>query len=243
MTTKSSLFPNSSQMSYSFGLASEQRLKIDDVYNPIFAWRSLSHHIVRYPRDLRAHAQRILLGQNNDEIANFLPGSLQDLFLVLNNDGYPLRKHLLDLSEQYLTNEEFSFFSHWIKHNAKNDTTHHCWKTGSVLSTGSCGGVLLLKSEEKKDEITTSAAYTDVLEEARTCLDYGQLDVAQQLLEDEILKSPQSKEIEEELLTIYQYSRAKEQFENLTKKLLEKGVTLSEEWQKCQQNSTTWGEK
>ncbi len=242
MITKSSSFPDSSQMSYSFGLASERHLQIDDNYNPLFAWRSLSHHIVRYPRDLRAHAQRILLGQNNDEIANFLPGSLQDLFLVLDNDGYPLRKHLLDLSEQYLTNEEFSFFSHWIKQNAKNDRTHHCWQSGSVLSTGSCGGKPLLKTQEE-NEIATTTAYSDVLEEARACLDYGQLDVAQQLLEDEILKSPQSKEIEEELLTIYQYSRDKEQFDILTKKLLEQGVILSEEWLECQQNSSTWNEK
>ncbi len=242
MTTKSFLFPKSSQMSYSFGLGNEQRLQIDEEYDPVSAWRSLSHHIVRYPRDLRAHTQRILLGQNNDKIANFLPGSLQDLFLVLNNDGYQLRKHLLNLSEQFLTNEEFSFFSHWIKQNAKDDQTHHCWQTGSVLSTGSCGGELLLQPEEKA-VTQTVATYDDILEEARACLDYGQLDVAQQLLEAEILKSPQSTEIEEELLTIYQYSKDKEQFDNLTKKLLEKGVTLSEKWLKCQQTSSTWGEK
>ncbi|MCK5814244.1 MAG: hypothetical protein KAH03_08290 [Cocleimonas sp.] len=242
MITKSPLFPDSSRMSYSFGLASERHLQVDKGYSPISAWRALSHHIVRYPRDLRAHTQRILLGYNNNEIANFLPGSLQDLFLVLDNNGYPLRKHLLDLSEQYLTNDEFSFFSHWIKQNSKNDKTHHCWQNGSVLSSGSCGGKPLLRQEES-GETEAVAAYSDVLEEARACLDYGQLDVAQQLLEDEILKFPQSKEIEKELLTIYQYSRDKEQFDNLTKKLLEQGVTLSEEWKECQQNSSTWSEK
>jgi hypothetical protein len=229
-------------MSYSFGLASERHLQVDKGYNPISAWRALSHHIVRYPRDLRAHTQRILLGYNNDDIANFLPGSLQDLFLVLDNNGYPLRKHLLGLSEQHLTIEEFSFFSQWVKQNSKNDKTHHCWKKGSVLSTGRCGGKGLLRQQEQAEAVTVSA-YSNVLEEARACLDYGQLDVAQQLLEDEILKFPESKEIEKELLTIYQYSRDKKQFDQLTKKLLEQGVTLSQEWEECQQNSTTWGEK
>ena len=240
MTTKSSLFPNSSQMSYSFGLAGERQLQVDEGYDPVSAWRALSHHVVRYPRDLRAHAQRILLGQNNGEIADFLPGSLQDLFLTLENNGYPLRRRLLDLSEQHLTGEEFSYFSHWIKQNAKNDTTHHCWQIGSVLSSGNCGGESLLNQEE--DEKDVAAAYIGVLEEARACLDYGQLDVAQQLLEDEILKSPTSIEIEQELLTIYQYSRNKDQFDILTNKLLEQGISLSDEWKKCQQNSSTWGE-
>jgi hypothetical protein len=230
-------------MSYSFGLAGERSIQIDEGYDPVSAWRALSHHIVRYPRDLRAHAQRILLGHHNGEVSGFLPGSLQDLFLILENNGYALRKNLLDLSKQHLTDKEFTFFSLWIKQNAKSDKTHHCWRTGSVLSSGSCGGESLLDQQEQAETLNTSAStYTDVLEEARACLDYGQLDVAQQLLEDEILKSPQSKEIEQELLTIYQYSRNKDQLIALGKKLEAQGVTLSEEWNECQQNSSTWGE-
>jgi len=240
MTSKSSIFPSSLQMGYSFSLAGERSLKVDDEYNPLVAWRTLSHHIVRYPRDLRAHTQRILLGQNNSDIANVLPGSLQDLFLALGNAGYPLRKRLLDLSEQYLTNDEFSFFAQWIKQNAKDDKTHHCWQSGSVLCTGQCVGEPLLHKEKTTEE---TKGYGDVLEEARACLDYGQLDVAQELLENEILKSPDSKEIEEELLVIYQYSKDKKKFDQLSKKLLSQGVTLSEEWKECQKSSNTWGEK
>ena len=241
MTTESSLFPSSSQMSYSFGLAGEKSIAIDQGYDPVTAWRALSHHVVRYPRDLRAHAQRILLGHHNSDVSSFLPGSLQDLFLILENNGYALRKNLLDLSAQYLTKKEVSFFTQWIKQNAKNDKRYHCWRTGSVLSTGSCGGESLLDQEEQERESST-ASYTDVLEEARSCLDYGQLDVAQQLLEDEILKSPESKEIEQELLTIYQYSRNRDQLIALGKELEAQGVTLSEEWIECQQNSSTWNE-
>ncbi|MCK5917108.1 MAG: hypothetical protein KAG34_01690 [Cocleimonas sp.] len=241
MATKSSLFPNSSQMSYSFGLAGERHIQIDEGYDPVSAWRALSHHVVRYPRDLRAHAQRILLGQHNNDVSSFLPGSLQDLFLILENNGYALRKNLLDLSKQHLTEQDVSFFTHWIKQNAKNDKMHHCWRAGSVLSTGSCGGESLL-NQQKQNKESSTATYTDVLEEARSCLDYGQLDVAQQLLEDEILKSPESKEIEQELLTIYQHSRNKDQLTALSKKLVALGVTLSEEWVECQQNSVTWGE-
>ena len=240
MTSKSSVFPSSFQMGYSFGLAGERSLKIDEEYNSLSAWRTLSHHIVRYPRDLRAHTQRILLGQNNSDISNFLPGSLQDLFLALDNAGYPLRKKLLDLSEQYLTNDEFSFFTQWIKQNSKDDKTHHCWQTGSVLCTGQCVGTSLLYEEKGIEE---KSGYTNVLEEARACLDYGQLDVAQELLENEILISPDSKEVEKELLTIYQYSKDKNQFDQLTKNLLSQGVSLSEEWKECQKSSSTWGEK
>jgi len=240
MASQSSLLLDSSQMSYSFSLADERCIQVDNRYDPVAAWRALSHHIVRYPRDLRAHAQRILLGHTNKEIVDFLPGSLQDLFLILENNGYPLRKHLLDLSKQHLTDKEFSFFSRWIKQNAKSDKTHHCWQTGSVLSTGSCGGQSLVSTEEQSDT-SAATAYADVLEEARACLDYGQLDVAQQLLEDELLKSPQSKAIEQELLTIYQYSRNKHQFDIVTEKLQKQGVTLSAEWLECQQSSSAWG--
>ncbi len=243
MTTKSSLFPSSSQMSYSFGLASERGIEIDQGYDPVSAWRALSHHVVRYPRDLRTHAQRILLGHHNNDVSSFLPGSLQDLFLILENNGYALRKNLLDLSKQHLTEKEVSFFTQWIKQNAKSDKTHHCWQTGSVLSTGSCGGESLLDQQaQQQNEESNAATYTNVLEEARACLNYGQLEVAQQLLEDEILKSPQSKEIEQELLTIYRHSRNRDQLVALSKKLVAQGVTLSEEWTECQQNSATWGE-
>ncbi len=240
MPTKSSTLPSSLEMSYSFGLAGERHLKVDEEYDPLSAWRTLSHHIVRYPRDLRAHTQRVLLGHYNSQIANLLPGSLQDLFLALDNAGYPLRKHLLDLSEQYLTNEEFSFFSQWIKQNAKDDKTQQCWHPGSVLSSGQCVGKSLLLQEDTAD---TNTGYIGVLEEARACLDYGQLDVALQLLEDEILKSPDSKEIEEELLTIYQYSKNKDQFDKLSEKLLSQGITLSDDWLACQKSSNSWGEK
>lgn len=238
MTTKPSLFPNTNEMSYSFGLAGETRLHVDEGYSPLSAWRALSHHIIRYPLDLRAHTQRILLGHNNDEISNFLPGSLQDLFLVLENSGMALKKQLLSQSEQYLTNDEFSFFEHWFQQDNKNE--QQCFQSGSVLSSGNCRGKLLLKKEERE---IIEAGYTDVLEEARACLDHGQLDVAQQLLEDEIIKHPNAKDIEEELLTIYQYSKNSKQLKILSQQLLKQGVTLSEQWIECQKKASLWDVK
>ncbi|MCK5902531.1 MAG: hypothetical protein KAG28_05225 [Cocleimonas sp.] len=237
MANKSSLFPDSFDMSYSFGLADERHLQVMSDYPPLTAWRALSHHIVRYPLDLRVHTQRILLGQNNQDVKKFLPGSLQDLFLVLDNHGYPLRKQLLMLSEQYLSKEEYAFFNQWTTQNTKSNKVQHWWHLGSVLSTGSYGGEPLVK-EERAEVLDTG--YVSVLEEARACLDYGQLDVAQQLLEEAILKAPESEEIEKELLTIYQYSKNKNQFDKLSQQLLKQGVTLSEEWKACQKTSNSW---
>ena len=58
----------SAQLPLSFKMSAERSLRLSagDGFEALPTWRYLSHHIRRYPHDLRAHMQRILLAQNNE---------------------------------------------------------------------------------------------------------------------------------------------------------------------------------
>ena len=58
-----------------FQLEQERSLYLSGHYPARRSWRHLSHHVSRYPHDLRAHTQRILLAQET-ELHDQLEGSL-----------------------------------------------------------------------------------------------------------------------------------------------------------------------
>ena len=76
----------SAQLPLSFRMSAERslRLSADAGFEALPSWRYLSHHIRRYPHDLKAHVQRILLAQS-DDLGDCVEGSVLDLFLALGN--------------------------------------------------------------------------------------------------------------------------------------------------------------
>lgn len=219
-----------------FTLANEKGLRLDQYGTPERAWGFLSHHIRRYPQDLRAHTQRILLAQG-ESLQDRLAGSLQDIFIALGNAGQQLRAHLLELTKSQLNADDANFFSAWLEQGSAFAGETMKWRMGSLLASGQEAPTASLLHIERSQE---TAQYTDVMAEVVACLEYGQIDTARELLEAEIQSGNTDEAMEQELVSIYQYTRDKERLDAMIKHLQEAGRDLSPVWLEKQQESESW---
>jgi len=153
------------------------------------AWRFYSHTIIRNPNNLGLHTHRVFFAMNYKEGA-FLPGSLFDLFYVLDNAGEALRIRLLKASIPFLSNKELHRFAYWIKSDNKKQYKYR-WMAGSVLSEGLFGADQELISKTANVPANTCLS---PLEEARSCIEYGQLDMAQTILQDALKNAASNSE-------------------------------------------------
>lgn len=220
-----------------FNLSNEKRLSLGSDYNLVAAQRNLARHIARYPQDLRAHSQRILLAIDNIEGETpKLPGYLQDLFIVLGDNGKSLRSSLFELSKNYLSPHKRREFSEWLQKGDSYNQTQE-WNEGSILAMGS-KGVTLIKRPVVALE-AQEVGFENVLEEVRSYLEYGQIEEARELLEQAMLSTPDA-ELEDELLNIYYYTRDADALNTMGQRIVENGGTLSEAWGVMQEISATW---
>ena len=226
------------ELPLTFSLASERQLRLQHYSEPLRAWRFLSHHVRRYPHDLRAHTQRILLAQQ-EVLRSRLAGSLQDLFLALGNAGHLLRERLFHLVKDDLSRADEMFFQEWLQvaADAAGVEAYQQWREGSVLSTGQDTASIKLLAIERSQE---TAEYSTVMEEVFACLEYGQVDTAQALLETEDIAGRGDAAMEEELANIYQYTRSKDGLANMIKHLEETGREVSALWLEKRQESEQW---
>lgn len=223
------------ELPLTFRLPVERQLTIPHEYDAYRAWRFLSHHVSRYPQDLRAHTQRVLLCQQ-EPLSQFLAGSLQDVFIALQGAGRLLRERLFARVNASLTEPDRMFFQGWL------DAEDHQafqgkWHEGSLLSTGD-GSIpqRLIKVERVQEQ----AAYSNVMDEVLACLEYGQVDDACVLLEQEAAAGRMDEAMEQELLNIYQYTRNKEGLGNMIKRIQEAGKEVPAAWLEMQQASEQW---
>ncbi len=155
--------------------------------DPDTAWHFYSHSIRRNPNDLELHTHRVFFAMLHKN-AVLLAGSLLDLFYVLKDAGTNLCIRLLKASMPYLDNKDTLYFAMWIKTGIKKGMGHK-GVAGSVLSDGLHGPDLplihIVKDESEKAKLSP-------LEKARSCIEYGQLDVAKAILEEAIAKDSEN---------------------------------------------------
>ena len=179
----------------------EQKEDLD----PNAAWHFYSHSIRRNPANLKLHTHRVFYAmQHND--ASFLSGSLHDLFYILKDAGEGLRIRLLKASIPYLSKKETLYFAMWIKVGIKKGMGYK-WVSGSVLADGLVGPDQALFTK-KVAEFTHPQL--SPLEEARSCMEYGQLDVAKGILEKALKKDAKNAALREELAYLNQYTKSRE---------------------------------
>ena len=169
------------------------------------AWHYYSHSIRRNPADLTLHTHRVFFAMHHKDAA-LLPGSLHDLFYVLKDAGERLRIRLLKASLPYLNDQDRLYFAMWIKTGIKKGMGYQ-WVNGSVLSDGLYGPdqmlITMKVAAESEEEISP-------LEEARASMEYGQLDVAQKILDDAIAEDPDNKLLRDELDYLNDYVKSRE---------------------------------
>ncbi|HPY38918.1 MAG TPA: hypothetical protein PLM98_00255 [Thiolinea sp.] len=234
------IFPGGSAASVALPLAfrmpDEKNLRLAPNYDALQTWRFLSHQIRRYPLDLRAHVQRILL-THQEGLTDRIEGSLMDLYLALGTEaGLTLKQSMLEQCTPYLSTEAVQFFKQ-LQTEGANQGLDREWRLGSVLATGENNVHHPLIRVERPVEVSR---YTSILEEAQACLEYGQIDIAQELLEKEILAGHNDPAIEQELLNIYQYTRNKDKLTQLTAQLVAAGLEPSDTWKAHQSEADNW---
>lgn len=169
------------------------------------AWHFYSHYIRRNPSDLTLHTHRVFFAMKHKD-AVLLPGSLHDLFYVLKDAGEQLRVRLLKASLPYLSKQDTLYFAMWIKTGIKNGMGYQ-WVNGSVLSDGLTGPEHSLITMEK---IENGNNVLSPLEEAREYMEYGQLDVAQDILLKALDEDPDNQTLIEELDYLSNYVKSRE---------------------------------
>jgi len=173
--------------------------------DPDAAWHYYSHSIRRNPSNLKLHTHRVFFAMQHKD-ASFLSGSLHDLFYVLKDAGQSLRIRLLKASIPYLSKKETLYFVMWIKVGIKRGMGYK-WVSGSVLADGLVGPDQPLFTKHSAE---FNHPKFSPLEEARSCMEYGQLDVAKDILKKALKEDGNNSALREELLYLNQYTKSRE---------------------------------
>jgi len=173
--------------------------------DPDAAWHFYSHSIQRNPQDLSLHTHRVFFAMQHNG-ASYLAGSLQDLFYILKDAGVKLRIRLLKASIPYLSEKDVHYFAMWIK-TGINKGVGYKWIQGSVLTDGLFGpDTDLIEIEKSVGEQTVLSP----LEEARSSMEFGQLEVAKKILIEALDTDPENIDLINELDYLSQYTKSRQ---------------------------------
>ncbi len=160
--------------------------------------RLLAHRVRRNPQDLRAHVLRIqlLVAARRQHRLN---GALVDLYIALQGEGLALRERLLAAATPLLGRRQRAFFADHRKRplSARQPIPG---LRGSVLCEGYEGVAELIVAD------SLQAGYSSALEEALSCIEYGQLEQAQAVLEAALLENPEDESVCHELANLYAHT-------------------------------------
>lgn len=178
---------------------------VTDNIDPDAAWHFYSHSIRRNPKDLALHTHRIFFAMRHKD-AEFLAGSLHDLFYVLKDAGENLRIRLLKAAMPHMDKKDILYFVMWIKTGIKKGMGYK-WVNGSVLTDGLEGPDLDLITIHSDNAAQAELA---PLEEARSCMEYGQFDLARKILQRALEENSDDSLLLEELAYLNQYAKSRE---------------------------------
>ncbi|WP_020558156.1 hypothetical protein [Thiofilum flexile] len=220
------------QVDLVFRVPDVKSLQFDESFDPLTTWHYFTHHIRRYPHDLRAHTQRVLLA-TRPVLHSKLAGTLQDLFIALGTSGQALREELLEVAQPYLSNIDNAYFESWLK----TPVLDSPWREGSILVSGNTTKPKVLVQLQKT---TTIQQYASVLEEVYDCLEYGQVERARELLEAECLRPAHDPIFDQELLNIYQYTRDQGRLNQMINTMQKMGFIVPDSWFDKRQEAVQW---
>ena len=211
-----------------FSMDNLKALQLEEKLSTPIGRRYLSQQVKRYPLDLRAQVQRILINQDQEQLA----GALQDCFIALKDNGLALRRELFEHCKEKLSDEDQHYFANWL--NSDFATAYDDrFISGSVLATGLPEKSERLITVPERTETTYESHYKEAID----CLEYGQLDKAQELLEQEVINPDGDPRAEKELLQVYDYTKDLGSKNRLRVLLEEQGRALSSDWAKQQQGA------
>ncbi len=180
--------------------------------------------ILREPKNLRLHIQRVffVLAQAASDQAE-LASAVADLFIVLKQNGETLKNRVLGLTRKHLADDCWIY----LKRNKSTGLTANiaitqnssCFSK-SLLSGGLIGySELIIKSDKEKP-----ARKYNLHEQALISIEYGQLDVALNLLEEAYKVDSENESVSHDLLFVYKALGMQEEYESLNN-ILERNIS------------------
>lgn len=209
-----------------FEIAGTRRLSLPDLASPYEGVVYLGHRILANRTDLRCHAQRILLLVEAGNVPA-LQGALVDLFIALGDKGSGLKGRLLDLAAPKLPRTAVAFFGQRLLTGIKPWEAAVSRTRSSLLSFGYSGVPEVVR---RLDPVKPSG-FGNVLDEALACLEYGQVDVASEVLEQALRKEPNNEPVAAQLLEIYRHTRDDERIVTMCQFLSTALPRLPAPWQ------------
>ncbi|BAO45719.1 type IV pilus assembly protein FimV [Thiolapillus brandeum] len=207
-----------------FLIPEDGRLNLDQVAGEEQLASYLCHGITRNPLDLRTHTRLIFLRLKQKD-STALYTALLDLFLALEDKGLSLRQHLLQQCSPRLQPHQRGILAQGLTEGLRSN-----------MPLSDLGHSLLHKGIESDTPLinktlsTSKATPADPLSEAMTCLEYGQLDQALDLLEAAMMAEPGNAMIRTELLSIYTRGRMKDRYRKQTQSMIRAGHSLPSDW-------------
>lgn len=195
-------------------------------------WRRLNLIIKGQPNQFQQHTQRILFAIQNN-LHQYLSGSLQDLFIALGQNGRPLRERMHSLVVPLIDHNDREYFHEWLAHNSDLTLGFHRFP-GSVL--------ISLSSQTCDDDTDPYAPLTtgSVIEKGRHAIAYGRIEMTESMLETACNQKKPSTEYVEELMSLYAATRQKEKLSVFAEKLQKQRFKLSKYWKQVLESSKEW---
>lgn len=188
--------------------------------------RVLAYSVARDPADVKSHVQRIFWLIDQDRAAQ-LGGALADLFIALGDKGRALRSRMLRVAAPHLSPVSNEFLQSRLGGELREaDLLPE--PDGSVLTSGYVGQATLTTVEHQ------GQGFASALIEARSCIDYGQVDEARTILEDELLANPHDLDVEHELMTLYRHMRDADAVRQFIDLLEDRRIQPSPRWRGLQ---------
>lgn len=207
-----------------------QGLKSPKEVEPRLWANHLAYRSAREPENLLNHVRRVYLHLELRQTEE-LYGAMLDLFLVLGDRGESLRKGLLKKAKTILDKEIFELFVKNLKQGLQKNQPYPI-SQHSVLANFFDGGLTLIDVDIKSDEQAGSGV--DPLALAQEELTFGDIAVAQEILENALLSSPDRMSLHFGLLEIYQHTHSLSDLLKMQDRLGERVKIAESAWTKTQ---------
>lgn len=195
-------------------------------------WRRLNLSIKGQPNQFQEHSQRILFALEHN-LHQFLPGALQDLFIVLGKNGRPLRERMYSLVVPLIDHNDREYFHEWLAHDS--DATLACYRfPGSVLVSQTC------QAGSTDSDPYVPLSNGSLIEQGRHAIAYGRIETSESLLETACNKKNPETSYVEELMSLYAATRQKEKLSVFADNLQKQRFKLSKHWKQVLESSKEW---
>ncbi len=184
-------------------------------------YQQIVYKVCRQPRGLISHLQRIYFSYQHGMVDQ-LYAALVDLLWVLEGKGIALSQRMVSATASLLSEQQSALLKNYL---VKKDVSDLQGNHFSVFTPGIIGVVDILIEEEKL------TVQHDPLMVARDYIEYSQLDLAIDTLEQAVLETPERKALQIELLDLYKVTKDNLAFMKMSEKLSENQVAMSVEWQ------------